>query len=835
MNENELLKNFAKLLGPAGEDVLQGMEEKRAKEEKFLESLAAALGPESKKALNELNEKEALEKQIREEKILKKKQEVEEQRAKEEKLLRELNNSLSRLIDNNQDQLPLIAQEISQTIADVNAEIAEEPVMGVTATVEAVVEDLQPLPQLPVDDIVNQTVMALSKATPDAVQDVADAIPDGFRKELDIIKKSIADLHRMASRHSQMGGGGEVWLKKLDDVSYQSVSAATDGQVLTFDADINKWIAADPTGGGGVSGQGYYASAYYYDGNVHITDTSVEYVVPINTFAANNGVILNSNSEIIPLYSGTYEITFSIQFVNTDNSQSDVDVWVRQNYIDDSFSNSRFTVPARKNASIPGYLIATTPIIINCTANQKIQLMFASDSTGIFIASLPQQVDNPHTTPATPAVIVTFKQIASVIQGYTGSKGDIGYSGSIGIGYTGSKGDLGYTGSAGYIGADGYTGSKGDIGYTGSAGYIGADGYTGSKGDIGYTGSKGDPGDPNGFTGSTGYTGSLGYTGSQGEIGYTGSKGDTGSTGFTGSQGEVGYSGSVGYTGSAGAGYTGSQGNTGYTGSAGTNGFTGSQGEIGYTGSAGYIGADGYTGSRGDIGYTGSTGYTGSQGDTGFIGSIGYTGSQGELGYTGSIGYTGSQGELGYTGSTGYTGSIGYTGSQGIQGIQGYTGSQGDIGFTGSIGYTGSLPTGIVSNLSNTITIESGYNFLPQDDALQDLGSPTNRFKTLYLSGNTLFVGNVALSDSGGSLTVTQANGYIAPVATSLGLGVVDGQMLLSNSTTTYWHSLYTLSATPPSNPNYGDIWYYTVDDKPYMWVQDSNSSFWFDFSPSAG
>ena len=44
--------------------------------------------------------------------------------------------------------------------------------------------------------------------------------------------------------------------------------------------------------------------------------------------------------------------------------------------------------------------------------------------------------------------------------GYTGSQGDIGYTGSAGVGYTGSQGDVGYTGSAG-------------VGYTGSAGVAG--------------------------------------------------------------------------------------------------------------------------------------------------------------------------------------------------------------------------------------------------------------------------------------------------------------------------------------------------------------------------
>ena len=44
---------------------------------------------------------------------------------------------------------------------------------------------------------------------------------------------------------------------------------------------------------------------------------------------------------------------------------------------------------------------------------------------------------------------------------------------------------------------------------------------------------------------------------------------------------------------------------------------------------------------RTNAGYSGSLGYTGSQGIQGFTGSIGYTGSQGVTGFTGSLGYTG--------------------------------------------------------------------------------------------------------------------------------------------------------------------------------------------------
>ena len=41
------------------------------------------------------------------------------------------------------------------------------------------------------------------------------------------------------------------------------------------------------------------------------------------------------------------------------------------------------------------------------------------------------------------------------------------------------------------------------------------------------------------------------------------------------------------------------------------------------------------------------------------------------------------------------------------------------------------------------------------------------------------------------------------------------GQMLLSNGTSDYWHSLFTPGSTPPASPIYGDIWYSTDDNKP--------------------
>ena len=46
-------------------------------------------------------------------------------------------------------------------------------------------------------------------------------------------------------------------------------------------------------------------------------------------------------------------------------------------------------------------------------------------------------------------------------------------------------------------------------------------------------------------------------------------------------------------------------------------------------------------------------------------------------------------------------------------------------------------------------------HIIPSNNELIDLGSFNNRFRSLYLAGATLFVGDLALSDSGGNLLIS--------------------------------------------------------------------------------
>jgi len=246
MNEDLFLKKFAKALG--AEDTLTKIEQKKINEEKMLKGMAKLLGTED--LLKEIESKKAKEKALAEEKQRIEAELAEEKRRKEEELLQMLNLSLGNLITNNKDQVPTIEQELNKVIPFVNhpdKNVTDEMVVIVSDGVEPKqikFEDLQPQPELP-DDFVTSTVKTITKNAPTIGQTDVDGVPDAFKKELDLIKKSIADLHRFASRHSQHGGGGEVNLRYLDDIDRSTIM---DGLFLKYDAASKKFVFGSATG-----------------------------------------------------------------------------------------------------------------------------------------------------------------------------------------------------------------------------------------------------------------------------------------------------------------------------------------------------------------------------------------------------------------------------------------------------------------------------------------------------------------------------------------------------------------------------------------------------------
>lgn len=134
-------------------------------------------------------------------------------------------------------------------------------------------------------------------------------------------------------------------------------------------------------------------------------------IVKWNTLDASFGFSLASNAATTT-YDGTYKIDYSLQFVNTDNAYHDVTVWMRVNNNDVARSATKFTLPPRKSAGNPSYLLAYSTIPFIVSAGDVIELWWATDKAynttgpvdGVYMEYLPSQT-SPYPHPSTPSAI----------------------------------------------------------------------------------------------------------------------------------------------------------------------------------------------------------------------------------------------------------------------------------------------------------------------------------------------------------------------------------------------------------------------------------------------
>lgn len=142
--------------------------------------------------------------------------------------------------------------------------------------------------------------------------------------------------------------------------------------------------------------------------------TTTAYAITYDTTDYSLGASLSNSSRLNVSYSGLYNLQFSAQFVNTDSSIHDIDIWFRKNGTDIANSNSRYSVPNR-HGSVDGHLIAALNFFVALEKNDYVQIMWSTDSTNVSLQSLPAATSP--TRPAIPSVIATLSYLSS--NGYT--------------------------------------------------------------------------------------------------------------------------------------------------------------------------------------------------------------------------------------------------------------------------------------------------------------------------------------------------------------------------------------------------------------------------------
>lgn len=292
-----------------------------------------------------------------------------------------------------------------------------------------------------------------------------------------------------------------------------------------------------PTGALGPTGPGGALANYgaFFDITDQTGPTTAQ-VVAIGSTSAATGISLSGVGQIVIASPGTYKMTYSVQLVNTDNAIHYADIWLKYNGSNYPDSNTRFFIPARKNATEHGYAVATVDFIGTSTAvNDYVELYWVTDSNLVSIETIPAA----GSVPQTPGVIVNVSQVMYTNIGPTGASGG-----------TGPTGPTGATGAASTV-----AGPTGPTGATGAASTVA--GPTGPTGATGAASTVAGPTGPTGATGAAstiaGPTGPTGATGAASTV--AGPTGPTGSTGPTGAAstvaGPTGPTGAVGPTGSA--------------------------------------------------------------------------------------------------------------------------------------------------------------------------------------------------------------------------------------------------------------------------------------------
>jgi len=158
----------------------------------------------------------------------------------------------------------------------------------------------------------------------------------------------------------------------------------------------------------------------------YATASDTATIVQWDTADELRGFTLNVNNTATATYDGVYKIDYSLQFANTANAAHDVYVWLQVNGSDVAKSTSKFTLPARKSAGVPSFVVAYSSITFNINAGQNLGLWWATDLAynptgpvnGVYMEYLPAQV-SPFAHPAAPASIGSIVYVSAPDPGLT--------------------------------------------------------------------------------------------------------------------------------------------------------------------------------------------------------------------------------------------------------------------------------------------------------------------------------------------------------------------------------------------------------------------------------
>lgn len=196
--------------------------------------------------------------------------------------------------------------------------------------------------------------------------------------------------------------------------AYAFSSAGTAGQFLTSTGGgTPTWSTASSP-----FGNPAYWGSFWDTTDQAAAAANTAYAVTLNSAdPLNNGTTVVSGSRVTFAHAGIYSLTFSIQFMNTDNQIHDANVWMRKNGINIPDSDTKLSIQNR-HGGVNGYGLMTVNFVFSLAAGDYIEMVWAATNTSISIQSEP--AGTTPVTPSVPGVIFTAVNAPHIGIGYAG-------------------------------------------------------------------------------------------------------------------------------------------------------------------------------------------------------------------------------------------------------------------------------------------------------------------------------------------------------------------------------------------------------------------------------
>lgn len=223
-----------------------------------------------------------------------------------------------------------------------------------------------------------------------------------------------ASITNLTTSGNVKSTGGYFW---ANGAVYGVTRVISGANIIISPAGGTGDVTISSTGVATGTSTGYYGS--FYDTTDQYANVATQsYTWNIGQTSAQNGVSIVNGNAISFAYTGVYNVQFSAQLINTDSTQHEANIWIRQNGVDVADTCTQITVPSRSGVNKPGTIVPAWNYVLPVNANDTIQFVW-QQSSGADVIYINSEVSGTSPTrPAIPGIIVTATQVTSVTNAY---------------------------------------------------------------------------------------------------------------------------------------------------------------------------------------------------------------------------------------------------------------------------------------------------------------------------------------------------------------------------------------------------------------------------------